>query len=261
LEQRLGEIIPDVIVRKGKRDLLIEFVVTHKCGLAKIAKIKELNLSAVEVDLSWLPRNASKWDIREAIVRKAPRRWLYNPKIERERLRSEKSLAERAANLRQMYISTCAELRTMKASHLSRDRIGSLDLTQCVGIEVAGFGCFSVPPQDWQATILLDAIDYRRRGWRPFITVRRAKQIVERGRWLRSQFRNISAAEAAAIRADGTKFEMPEKAILEWVTSLVELRVLVLAKGGDGWILWNDAIQKADTVASEALLRHFEAKQ
>jgi hypothetical protein len=38
LEQRLGDIIPDVIVRKGDRDLLIEFVVTHGCDPGKIAK-------------------------------------------------------------------------------------------------------------------------------------------------------------------------------------------------------------------------------
>ena len=48
-----------------------------------------MNLPAVEIDLSGLPRNASKWDIREQIIRKAPRQWLHNPKLEIKRRERE----------------------------------------------------------------------------------------------------------------------------------------------------------------------------
>ena len=35
LENKMGEIVPDLIVRIGERDLLIEFAVTHKCSLSE----------------------------------------------------------------------------------------------------------------------------------------------------------------------------------------------------------------------------------
>ena len=81
LESRLGEIVPDVIVRKGERHLLVEFLVTHACDEAKIARIVAMDVAAIEIDLSGLPRDTSRADLEEAILTTAPRKWLHNPKL------------------------------------------------------------------------------------------------------------------------------------------------------------------------------------
>ena len=81
LEHRLGAIIPDVIVHRADRTLLVEFRVTHPCDFAKIAKIVALGVAAVEIDLSGLAQGASRQALEEAILSRAPRRWLYNPRL------------------------------------------------------------------------------------------------------------------------------------------------------------------------------------
>src|SRR4051812_2246482 len=45
LESRLGSVIPDVIVRRADRDLLVEFRVTHACEANKVAKIAGLGIA------------------------------------------------------------------------------------------------------------------------------------------------------------------------------------------------------------------------
>jgi hypothetical protein len=214
LESKLGEIIPDLVVRTGERDLLVEFVVTHECDAAKIAKIKEMNFPAIEIDLSRLPRNASKWDIREAIIRKAPRKWLYNPKLERIRRERERTFAEHVVSLHKEYVATCARLRTKKARCPAFNKVIALGLARGIGIEVPGYGCFLVPPHDWQSTILSDAVNSL--GGRPFITINRACLVITRRRWLHRQFCSLSRNEAAAIRALGASFDYPAQAVLGW---------------------------------------------
>lgn len=64
LESRLAEILPDVIVRKGERHLLVEFLVTHACDEAKIARIVAMDVAAIKIDLSGLPRDGSRANLR-----------------------------------------------------------------------------------------------------------------------------------------------------------------------------------------------------
>ncbi len=52
LEKRIGKIIPDVIVKKGKRVLLVEIKVTHGIDSEKLAYIQEKNLNVIEYDFS-----------------------------------------------------------------------------------------------------------------------------------------------------------------------------------------------------------------
>lgn len=42
LEKKTGAIVPDVVLIKGDRKLIIEFKVTHACGDEKIAEIRRL---------------------------------------------------------------------------------------------------------------------------------------------------------------------------------------------------------------------------
>lgn len=52
LEKRIGRIIPDVVVTKGDRVLLVEIKVTHGLDDEKLAYIKKENLNVIEYDFS-----------------------------------------------------------------------------------------------------------------------------------------------------------------------------------------------------------------
>jgi hypothetical protein len=98
LEQRLGDVVPDVIVTVRGRTLLVEIAVTHFCRPAKLARIRALGLPAIEIDLSAVARDAGPRAIAAAILRDGPRRWLFNERVEAARARLE--IEERRAALR-----------------------------------------------------------------------------------------------------------------------------------------------------------------
>lgn len=52
LEKREGSIVPDVVLKAGERELIVEIRVTHPCDDIKIAKIRQQGTSALEIDLS-----------------------------------------------------------------------------------------------------------------------------------------------------------------------------------------------------------------
>ena len=88
LEQRLGDIIPDVIARVKDRPLLIEVRVTHGIDDEKLERIKSLGISTVEIDLSAAPRDLPWKDLEELVVEGGPhKRWVYNAFAERHRKR------------------------------------------------------------------------------------------------------------------------------------------------------------------------------
>ena len=79
LERRVGEIIPDVLATVGGRKLLIEIRVTHTVDDLKLAKIRRLNLSTVEIDLSNSRSGLSLDELASHVIEPSPRKaWLYN---------------------------------------------------------------------------------------------------------------------------------------------------------------------------------------
>jgi 2-keto-4-pentenoate hydratase len=117
-------------------------------------------------------------------------------------------------------------------------RIAHRHLAHAVGIEVPGIGCFTVPPRDWQAVILADAVDLAASGGKPLITAAGALRKVRQRGWVRRRFSRLTDTEATAIRADGTLFDHPAKAIAAWATTLSRLGILLPAGAGDRWIVW-----------------------
>ena len=95
VERKTGSIIPDVIVEVSGRQLLVEVTVTHGVDEAKLAKIRELGLSCLEIDLSDAPRGLGR-DALETIVvdGSAQKRWLHNVRANeaRNRMLSEATL-------------------------------------------------------------------------------------------------------------------------------------------------------------------------
>ena len=89
LESRIGTIIPDIVVYKNNTPLLIEIAVTHFIDEYKEEKIKELDLSTIEIDLNINEIDCYNFDREEVkdrlINRIDNKRWVYNRKEELEK--------------------------------------------------------------------------------------------------------------------------------------------------------------------------------
>ena len=88
VERKTGSIIPDVIVEVSGRQLLVEMTVTHGVDDAKLAKIRELGLSCLEIDLSDAPRDLGREALERIVVDgSAQKRWLHNVRANEARNR------------------------------------------------------------------------------------------------------------------------------------------------------------------------------
>jgi hypothetical protein len=243
LEHRLGGIVPDVIARRGGRDLLVEFRVTHPCDAAKIAKLVKLNVAAVEIDLSLAPRDVSRSGLEEAILKEAPRRWLHNPRMLTRAPRParvdlpRRSAAVNAVSLARTYRAAHAEARTSRSITMAAGRLAT-DFPQAVGMAVPGIGCFTVSPSDWQAAILERMNDRALLGGRPVITPADAlRQLKQRG-WLRSRFARLTTADAQALKQLEPSFSPSAEAISAWMRAAAHAGILIPAGGAERWTLW-----------------------
>ena len=163
LEKRAGEIVPDVelTARDGRR-LIVEVLVTHACGPEKIARIRAGGVSAIEVDLSAWKDCDDAEEVAQALLTKAPRVWLFNPKLDEvgallaseaeARVRAEAARQKEAgrrlvARIRKAPVRRPRELEPMRAE-LVRLGYGRL-----VGGARPGDG-FVVPAHLWKAAAL-----------------------------------------------------------------------------------------------------------
>lgn len=81
LEVNLRSIVPDIVIKSGKKILIIEIYVTHAVDKEKLEKIKEKNISAIEIDLSALDRNISKDELSHILLEDVQKKhWIYNAK-------------------------------------------------------------------------------------------------------------------------------------------------------------------------------------
>jgi hypothetical protein len=86
LEQRLGGVVPDVVLTVVGRPLLVEVAVTHHVDHEKAQRLAAAGLSTVEVSIGHLARDASESAIGAAVVDGVEhKRWVFNARRERER--------------------------------------------------------------------------------------------------------------------------------------------------------------------------------
>jgi hypothetical protein len=85
LEPTMGDVRPDVLIHTPEGRVAIEIAVEHRTGDAKIARLVNMALPAVEIDIS-VYRGAllSSEELREVVLLTAGRRWL-KPRKEREK--------------------------------------------------------------------------------------------------------------------------------------------------------------------------------
>lgn len=101
-ERKLGSIIPDLILFKGNRQLLVEIAVTHFVDDVKRNKINELKIPVVEIDLSEFEREFDEIELQDLLTNEIYNKiWIYNEKkdeaykrAKEERIRLELKKAE-----------------------------------------------------------------------------------------------------------------------------------------------------------------------
>lgn len=104
LEKRIDTIVPDVVlVTANGAQLIVEVRVTHACEMAKLEKLQNDGLSAVEIDLRRFRTSTDREAVEDALLSSAPREWLSNAKQTkfddrlRDRLASEAALKAKEA--------------------------------------------------------------------------------------------------------------------------------------------------------------------
>ncbi len=108
LEQRLGRVVPDIIMEAGTKRLLVEISVSHGSGVEKLRKLKKQGLSAIEIDALAIYRRlirdhgqflAAAFG-QELVHGLEHKRWLFNDKQQRIEYKLRRQAAERPAKHR-----------------------------------------------------------------------------------------------------------------------------------------------------------------
>lgn len=78
LEKKFGDIIPDIILNCDGKSFIVEIFVSHPIDEAKKEKIRKMNISTVEYDLSKVDRNISKEGLQTILFGNPKIRWNYD---------------------------------------------------------------------------------------------------------------------------------------------------------------------------------------
>ena len=79
LEKRFDDIIADIVVDSGDEHFFIEIYVTHPIDDEKLKKLKEKNISTIEIDLSKIKRDISVEELSDILLKDSDRKsWKYN---------------------------------------------------------------------------------------------------------------------------------------------------------------------------------------
>lgn len=120
-ETYLGQLYPDLLLRRGQKALLLEIAVTHKTPPKKYRKLRKLGLPAMEIDAlalyeSTLQRSgppdmrAFEYQLQQGTAYK---KWLFSPARQRAEFRLRKMAIARPAKHRlykgyhQYFVSDC----------------------------------------------------------------------------------------------------------------------------------------------------------
>jgi hypothetical protein len=80
VEQSLGHIVPDLLLRSGEKDLILEIAVSHPVDRAKLRRIRQMNIPAVELSLTSADLLLSRAALLERLVEDTSiKSWLFHP--------------------------------------------------------------------------------------------------------------------------------------------------------------------------------------
>lgn len=238
------KIIPDLYVRALGYDLFVEVAVTHASDEVKIQRLRKHGIPAIEVNLSRLPRDSTREAIAEAVLRSAPRHWLFHPNIDgaeaKKRADEEKWRAalekrevgaqvkhnKRVSELAEAYRKALQDLAGMRVAVRRYAELQEVGLAEHIGIEVAGHACFTVPTEVWQAIILTEVFHDRSLGNGVCKAIPITEHL-EKAKLTRPQFRRVHRDLADDVAALEPLFAPPWKAVDAYLERMAGAGVLI----------------------------------
>jgi uncharacterized protein (DUF2384 family) len=218
-------VVADVVLRRGERALNAEVLVTHASDAAKVARIRGLETSAIEIDLSKRSRRADLETVSEAVLVSAPRKWLFNPAQDALEARADQILADRVEAARQKILRQATTLvghwaalpapkdgTDLPAVRSALAQIEALSLSAHADAPVSrGEKALNVSPKAWQAIVLKTlVIDQQPWYGRPGLSVAALRDRLERQGFLPPLFKVPRGAELiGAARALTPDFNTP----------------------------------------------------
>ncbi|MGO4560101.1 hypothetical protein [Mesorhizobium sp. 2RAF21] len=226
LEARAESVVPDVVLELRDRKLIVEFKVTHACDETKIARIRSMNVGAIEIDLSAY-RERPLEELAEEILYNAPRIWLHNPRETDARARLAERARKRAEARKEEIRKYSAKYRHRRPasdegggaceSSVRRDGLGAL-----INLDIDGAGCFTVPAAEWQAATILELLAHDQS---PFRT-RNGLSALMRRKWIGREFKAIPDDIAIGLKESGLPFASPLGAVEAYLKHLERLGLL-----------------------------------
>jgi hypothetical protein len=225
LEKRHGEIVPDVVCHRAGRALHVEFMVTHACGPEKVERFREMDVGAIEVDLSGY-RDQPLDNLVGAILSEAPRNWLHNPRISVARVKLDSMERERLAGIESSARDLLAE-PTSVAPHadIGHWEKGAVehDLGPLIEASVPSVG-FRVREQEWRAFVLIQFGLVAKDGF----TRKEAFSAIKEEGWVAQKFRFVDAEVADCLRRLSKKeVWIPWEALGDFLGSMRKSGMLV----------------------------------
>ncbi len=266
LECRTGRIVPDVILYKADRALIVELVVTHWCDQTKVDKLKLGNFACLEIDLTKYNRVPTRDYLRDIVIHEARRKWLNNPNGARkaqEKTDEEKRLAaEQAEKLRlkaQPFITAIQKVRAIprkKVTAAVSGRLDALSLKSFIGLDVKGDNCF-LHRELWQLAVLSECVirsidDFEFGRFTTKIAFELAKRFLAPGwpNWIPEDLRTVIASAVP-------NYQTPYEVVRAYLERL-EMADIVQRVGSE-WEASCDFTRKVtsqDQQESERVVRH-----
>jgi hypothetical protein len=80
VEQSLGPIVPDLLVRSDKGDLILEIAVSHRVDRAKLRHIRRMSIPALELSLKTEDVMLSRAELLQRLIEETSiKSWLFHP--------------------------------------------------------------------------------------------------------------------------------------------------------------------------------------
>lgn len=162
-EHKVGSFQPDALVHYQGFELAVEFLVHHAVDGEKRAKVRDHDISMVEIDLSGLKAGQMDGDALDAaILHTAPRQWIHHRKMAAAKRKLDaavaKEKAERGARLkghilRKRRASVPEDWKDEAMAAVRRAGLAAL-----IGVEAEGGHWFTVPDREWQAQALFEHV-------------------------------------------------------------------------------------------------------
>lgn len=247
LERRLTGLVPDVIVRKGGRELLVEIFVTHACDEKKLQRIREQGIAAIEIDLSDYTNDFTPESVEDAILRSAPRKWLYNRKLESAAEKLRAHIKERAAQKQEEVARKADTLSTVIEQARSgkfqcgiprvavaAKRVQVEGYGSAIGAEIVGNLCFVVEPGQWQAFVFESVLAATQGSGLRSVRTKAVFDQVRKAGLIAAPFdRYIGDEIEAALTNRGIEFQSAYRAVESYLEHLEELGFI--GRSFDGW--------------------------